>query len=109
MSFEQLKSRHLEEYREKFERFSLTLASSKKVANRAGLTEREVDIPNGMDRVVGPDQVEISNRAEDDLLSLPTDQRLNLLQERVKTEGASAENSDPDLIALYVQYGRYLL
>ena len=34
---------------------------------------------------------------------------MNLLKERVKAEGASAENSDPELIALYVQYGRYLL
>ncbi|WP_339292530.1 glycoside hydrolase family 95 protein [Paenibacillus sp. FSL W8-0187] len=109
MSFEQLERRHLEEYREKFERFSLTLGSSKKDANRAGLTESGNIIPNGQDRLFDSDQVETPNRAEDDLSSLSTDQRLNLLKDRVKTEGASAENSDPELIALYVQYGRYLV
>ncbi|WP_339270930.1 glycoside hydrolase family 95 protein [Paenibacillus sp. FSL K6-1330] len=109
MSFEELESRHLEEYREKFERFSLTLGSSKKDVNRASLTESGNIIPNGQDRLFDSDQVETPNRAEDDLSSLSTDQRLNLLKDRVKTEGASAENSDPELIALYVQYGRYLL
>ncbi|MGC6584888.1 glycoside hydrolase family 95 protein [Paenibacillus sp. Dod16] len=109
MSFEQLESRHLEEYREKFERFSIFLGSSKKGVNRAGLTERENGIPNGTDRISGSDPVGNSDCAEDDCSFLPTDQRLNLLKERVKAEGASAENSDLELIALYVQYGRYLL
>ncbi|GAB6929003.1 glycoside hydrolase family 95 protein [Paenibacillus sp. JCM 10914] len=75
MTYEQLKSRHLQEYREKFDRFSLSLGSS----------------------------------GDPDLSSLPTDQRLKQLQERVKTMGVEAEAIDPGLIALYVQYGRYLL
>lgn len=109
MSFEELESRHLEEYREKFERFSLTLGSSKKRGNRAGFIDKDVDIPNGTDRISGSDPVGNSDCVEDDFSSLPTDQRLNLLKERVKAEGDSAENSDLELIELYVQYGRYLL
>lgn len=99
--YERLFSRHVEEYREKFGRFSLKL---------------EVDA------------------GARDYASLPTDQRLNLLKERVRVsnsgtnpEGNSGANpegnsgadpegnsgaypdDDPGLIELYVQYGRYLL
>lgn len=74
-TYEQLESSHLEEYREKFGRFSLRLTEA------AG---------------------------QDKEPELPTDERLKRLRERVNQEGAS-QADDPGLLALYVQYGRYLL
>ena len=109
MSYEQLVNRHQAEYREKFERFSLALGTGKNVAGRTECSDSGTSFSNGTEVIRASDRVEYPNGIEDDQPSLPTDRRLNLLKDRVKTEGASAENSDPELIALYVQYGRYLL
>ncbi|WP_429372028.1 glycoside hydrolase family 95 protein [Paenibacillus sp. DS2015] len=72
MSYEQLQTRHLKEYSEKFTRFEIQLT------------------PDG-----------------DPYSLLPTDERLNRLKE-IAVDSVT-EVSDPGLIALYVQYGRYLL
>ena len=109
MSYEQLVHRHQAEYREKFERFSLTLGTGKNGASRAECSDSGAAISSVTEVIRASDRVECPHGTEDDLPSLPTDRRLNLLKDSVKTEGASAENSDPELIALYVQYGRYLL
>lgn len=76
MTYDQLEKRHLEEYQEKFGRFSLKLSAAKE--------------------------------SEEQQPELPTNQRLNQLRERLNAGGA-AQADDPSLIALYVQYGRYLL
>lgn len=78
-SYDELFKRHVKEYRQRFDRFELTLT------------------PDG-----------------DPFEELPTDQRLHRLQESLrepgKTGGGGLDlSADPGLMALYVQYGRYLL
>lgn len=79
-SFDELFKRHVKEYRQRFDRFALSLT------------------PGG-----------------DPLENLPTDQRLLRLKEAASRAGSQVTDEgartsiDPGLMALYVQYGRYLL
>lgn len=77
--FDELFQRHVTEYRQRFDRFELSLT------------------PGG-----------------DPMERLPTDQRLLRLKEAEKASGSeppeqAKASADPGLMALYVQYGRYLL
>ncbi len=74
--YDELFKRHVKEYRQRFDRFELTLT------------------PDG-----------------DPFGELPTDQRLHRLKETLRDPDLSGQEmpGDPGLMALYVQYGRYLL
>ncbi|MGN7359713.1 glycoside hydrolase family 95 protein [Paenibacillus sp. SAF-054] len=74
--YDELFKRHVKEYRQRFDRFELTLT------------------PDG-----------------DPFGELPTDQRLNRLKETLRDPDLAGQDmpGDPGLMALYVQYGRYLL
>ncbi|WP_244864613.1 glycoside hydrolase N-terminal domain-containing protein [Paenibacillus sp. J23TS9] len=79
MTFDELFKRHVKEYRQRFDRFELTLT------------------PDG-----------------DPFEELPTDQRLLRLKETLQDPGKPEAgehvlSDDPGLMAIYVQYGRYLL
>ncbi len=94
--YESIKRDHISDYRALFDRVELHFFN-----NEAEHTNDD-NLDSKFDDTKFVKDIEVNNRVrnEEQLYLIPTDKRLNSLKEG---------NEDKDLIALYFQYGRYLL